>query len=284
MDFEIGDKMQIALTVVAILVVSLIGARILNAVLTRTLVKTTEYWRVDKTKFNFFKNALSFIIYSGAIIAIFYTIPALRTIGVSLLAGAGIFAAIIGFASQQAFSNIISGIFIVIFRPFRVGDFINVSGLHQGYVEDITLWHVVIKNSENKRIVIPNSIIGKETIINSHIADKRVCSLIDFEVSHTANINKAMELMHNEVLQHPKRIDYRTEEELENNKPEVSVRVINVSAMAVVIRVSAWAADNEEAYGMRCDLLKSIKERFDDEHIEMPFNYAQVLMNEKLRN
>ncbi len=95
----------------------------------------------------------------------------LQTISTGIFASAGIFAAIIGFASQQAFSNIVGGIFIVIFKPFRVGDFIQV-GTNIGNVEDITLRHTVIKDLQNKRIIIPNSVISTETIVNNHIEEK----------------------------------------------------------------------------------------------------------------
>lgn len=93
--------------------------------------------------------------------------------GATLFAGAGIFAAIIALASQQALSNIISGIFIVISKPFRVGDYIELSILHRGTVEDITLRHTVIRDIQNNRIIVPNSKINSETIVNYHLNDER---------------------------------------------------------------------------------------------------------------
>jgi len=71
-----------------------------------------------------------------------------------MLAGAGILAVAVGFASQAALSNIISGVFVVIFKPFRVGDRLKINEL-TGVVEDITLRHTVIRDLENKRIIIP---------------------------------------------------------------------------------------------------------------------------------
>ena len=105
-----------------------------------------------------------FLIYTIGIIAIVYSIHSVNHIGKTLFAGAGIFSAILGFASQQAFSNIIGGIFLVLFKPFRIGDLIKVGTLNEGYVEDITLRHTVIKDFGNKRIVIPNLLISTETI------------------------------------------------------------------------------------------------------------------------
>ena len=114
-----------------------------------------------------------FLIYTIGIIAIVYSIPSVNHIGKTLFAGAGIFSAILGFASQQAFSNIIGGIFLVLFKPFRIGDLIKVGALNEGYVEDITLRQTVIKDFGNKCIVIPNSLISTETIQSLRLEDER---------------------------------------------------------------------------------------------------------------
>ena len=127
--------------------------------------------------------------------AIFYFTPSLRALGTTIFAGAGIFAAIIGFASQQAFSNIIGGIFIVIFKPFRVGDLIEIGVASKGTVEDITLRHTVIRDFENKRIVIPNSAISSETILNSHLKDGRINRRIEFRVFLDTDIDRAIEII-----------------------------------------------------------------------------------------
>lgn len=81
-------------------------------------------------------------------------------------------AAIIGFAAQNAFSNIVSGIFIVVFRPFRVDDIIKISG-EIGTIEDITLPRAVIQALENKRLIYPNSVIDSEAVINWTVTDTK---------------------------------------------------------------------------------------------------------------
>lgn len=92
------------------------------------------------------------------------------------MAGAGILAAVLGFASQTAFSNIMNGIMIVVFKPFRIGDIIEVDrqDAYMGVVADITLRHTVIQNFENKRVIIPNSVISTQIIVNRDIADQKV--------------------------------------------------------------------------------------------------------------
>ena len=156
---------QFAFAVIVLVVAFLLG-RIVRFVVGRFFKAAARKLKVDPTRYNFFKNASDFIILLIAIVIIFRSIPSLRLLGNTLLTGAGILAAIVGFASQQAFSNIISGIFLVIFKPFSVGDRVKIGQLYNGDVEDITLRHVIIKDFENKRIVIPNTVISNEVIVN----------------------------------------------------------------------------------------------------------------------
>ena len=149
--------LQYLIVSVVIVVLAIILSRVLQKLMKVYFERSSRVLKVDPTRYKFLRNAVSFVVFMLAMTLIFYTIPALRTIGITLFAGAGIFAAIIGFASQEAFSNIISGIFIVIFKPFRVGDNIKIGELHHGTVEDITLRHTIINNFENRRIVIPNT-------------------------------------------------------------------------------------------------------------------------------
>ncbi|MGB5238969.1 MAG: mechanosensitive ion channel domain-containing protein [Flavobacteriaceae bacterium] len=135
-----GNKyLDYIILVVAILLVAFIILKILRYLLGKFLKRSSKDLNVDPTQYYFLKNALSFVIYLAAIIVIMYSIPELKQLGVTLFAGAGILAAIIGFASQSAFANIISGIFVVIFKPFRVGDTVEISKQYFGTVEDITL-------------------------------------------------------------------------------------------------------------------------------------------------
>src|SRR6478735_5154927 len=170
--------------------------------------------KVDPTRYNFFKNAVDFILFFVAIIVIFRSIPSLRTLGTGLLTGAGVLAAIVGFASQSAFSNIISGFFLVIFKPFSVGDRVKIGQLYTGDVEDITLRHTVIKDFENKRVIIPNSVIGTETIVNSTIIDEKVIIFIEAVVSFETDSNTAIRIIQEEASNHPLCIDNRNPEEL----------------------------------------------------------------------
>lgn len=263
-----------------ILVIAFILSKILRAILNRFVKAASSKLKVDPTKYSFLKNAVSFIIFILAIIAIFQSIPALRAYGVTLFASAGILAAIVGFASQSAFSNIISGVFIVIFKPFRVGDLINIGDMHAGEVEDITLRHTIIKNFENRRIVIPNSIISEQTITNSTLTDDKICMFIVMSISYDADIDLAMKIMQEEAEKHPFHLDNRSQEDIANSVPVVIVRLISFGESSVNLRASVWAKDPRDGFVMKCDLHKSIKERFDREGIEIPYPHRTIVYKE----
>lgn len=264
------------LFIVIVVLIGLISSRLIRFFMNRYVRKSAEKLNVDPTNYSFLKNAISFVIFLTVIIIVFYTIPELKSLGVSLMASAGILAAILGFASQQAFSNIVSGVFIVIFKPFHVGDFIKLNDLHFGTVEDITLRHTVIRNPENRRVIIPNSVISSETILNSSITDPKVCSQIEIGISYASNIDTAIEIIRSEAMKHKHFLDNRTEEEKEAETPAVVVRVVALGDSAVLLRAYVWSEDSGKAFEMKCDLFKSIKEQFDGQNVEIPFPHRTV--------
>ncbi|MDQ2178772.1 mechanosensitive ion channel family protein [Marinifilum sp. D714] len=274
-DLGVGYKV---LFVLFAIIVGFIASKVIRFFMHRMVLRSAKKLNADPTNYNFLKNAVSFLIFIGVIIIVFYSIPELKSIGVSLLASAGILAAIVGFASQQAFSNIVSGIFVVIFKPFRVGDYIKIGDLHFGTVEDITLRHTVIKNPENRRVIIPNSVISSETILNSSIADPKVCAFIELGISYFSSIDAAISIMRTEAEKHPNLIDTRSETEIEEGVEKVVIRVIQLADSSVVLRAYVWAENNGKAFVMKCDLLKSIKESFDENDIEIPFPHQTLYL------
>lgn len=252
-------------------------ARIVNYLLKRYLDKASERLLTDPTQYRFFRNFISVLIISSALVLAMMLIPPLKEIGVTLFAGAGIFAAIVGFASQQAFSNIVSGIFIVLFKPFRVGDIITVGPTGFGTVEDITLRHTVIRNPENRRLVIPNSVMSSETILNSSLEDEKTCAFVEIGISYDSDVDLAMAIMQDEARKHPLFIDARTPEEKADDKPDVPVRVLSLAESSVLIRANVWAAKPGDAFIVRTDMYKSVKQRFDREGIEIPFPHRTLV-------
>lgn len=275
---DLDNRWEQLVLALVVLVFAFIVSLIIKFSINRFVRIASSKLKVDPTKYKFLKNAVDFLVYLIATIIIFKSIPELDAFGNGLLASAGIIAAIVGFASQSAFSNIVSGIFLVIFRPFSVGDRIKVGQLYTGDVEDITLRHTVIRDFENKRIIFPNTVISSEVIINSTTSDEKVCMFVEVGISYGSSIDKAMEVMRSEAQNHPYFIDNRSEDDIAANIPSVTVRVIQLADSSVQLRASVWAKDPSTGFAMKCDLLKSIKERFEREGIEIPFPHRVVIM------
>lgn len=249
-------------------------SRFFNRFITRS---TTEI-KNDPTNYKFLKHTMSAIIYLVGIGAAIYVVPSLRTVAKSMLAGAGILAVAVGFASQQALSNIISGLFIVIFKPFRINDRLKLNDNVVGVVEDITLRHTVIRNYENRMVIIPNSIISQETLINSSIIEEKTCKVMDLGIGYGSSIAEAREIIQQVAMAHPMFVDNRTDEEKANGDDAVSVRATNWGDFSVNLRVWVWAKSPVNAYLMGCDLFESIKTAFEENGIEIPFPYRNVVL------
>lgn len=272
------ERLHNILFIIIILTATFFATRLAKFLFNRALKRYSAESHIKATSYLFIRHIINATIVVLGIGVAIYAIPPLRTLSVSIFAGAGIIAAIIGFASQQAFSNIVSGMFIVIFKPYRVNDRIEVSGSYSGVVEDITLRHTVIRSFENKRVVIPNSVISNEVIVNLTIEDERICRYVEMAISYDSDIDKAMHIMREEAMNHPLCIDGRTYEQMKKNKPQVEVRVISLGDSSVNLRAYVWAKNAQDAFEMGCDLNKSIKERFAREGIEIPFPHRTVVM------
>lgn len=252
--------------------------------LINTYVTTSSiHLKVDPTRYNFIKNASTFIIFALALFLIIYSVPELRSLGATLFASAGVVAAIIAFASQQAFSNIISGIFIVIFKPFRVGDIIETDGGRSGTVEDITLRHTIIRDFQNQRIIVPNTVISGQTIINANITDEKIKRQMFFNISYDSDIDLAFHIIMEEAERHPNFIDNRSAEEVREGFPKVKCRLVDFTDSSLRIRADVWAADPISAFELRCDLNLSVKKRFDEAGIEIPYPYRTVVFKNDIK-
>jgi len=258
-------------TVVAILVATFIIAWALKKSFKRYVEGNEQVMKNDPTNYKFLYYSLLALIYVVGFSFAMWHIPVLRHVGQSLLAGAGILAIVIGFASQQALGNIISGVFIVMFKPYRINDRISIKDTLRGVVEDINLRHTIIRNFENQRIIIPNSVMSNEILVNSNYNDDRICRFIEVGISYGSDIDLARRIMQEEIENHPLCIDIRKEEDIEAGIPRVTVRVLSLNDSSVTLRGWAWAADAPNAFILQCDVTESIKKRFDKEGIVIPF-------------
>jgi small conductance mechanosensitive channel len=268
---------QIFILPVIVISLSLLAAFIFDKIYFGFLKKNSVVMSGNPTTFNFIGHFIKAIIFLVGFGIAIYMIPSLRAIAASLLAGAGILAVAVGFASQQALSNIVSGIFIVIFKPFQVNDRITIRDTMTGVVEDITLRHTVIRNLENRRIVIPNSILSNEILINADFQDTKICRFVDVGISYESDLNLAKKIIFEEIKNHPNYMDNRSAEDIEKGIPEVIVRMIGLGDSSVNLRGWLWSQDTPTSFVSYCDIMESIKKRFDAEGIEIPYPHRTIV-------
>lgn len=276
-----NDQLLTIGSVIGVIVATIIVAYSVNRFFLRLIRKSINETGKDSTNYQFLRHISRAIIYVVGFSIAIYSIPQLRTLANSMLAGAGILAVAVGFASQHALGNIISGIFIVIFKPFKINDRLNIRTM-VGIVEDITLRHTVLRDFENKRILIPNTVISDEIIINSDFTEEKLCRWIDINISYDSDLDLAKAIMADEVKNHPFNVDPRTPQQIEEGVPEVVVRVLLLGDYSITVRAWAWAVDAPNSFVMACDLFESIKKRFDKEGIEIPVPHQKIIFKEPI--
>lgn len=268
---EFMNTYDLAIKIVIILTITFILARIVNRIYKKVIDKSEKQGDEHYTTYKFIGNSISAIIYIVGISFAIWNVPFLKPIAQSLVAGAGILAIAVGFAAQQSLGNIISGFFIVLSKPYKINDRLSFPDGMAGVVEDIGLRHTVIRNFENQRIIIPNSIISNQLLINSNFEDTKICRFVDIGISYGSDIDLARQIMIEEIENHPLNIDNRTPEDIDKGDPRVSVKVTMLGDSAVNMRAWAWAETPQNGFRMYCDVLESIKKRFDKQGIVIPF-------------
>ncbi len=258
-------------TIFAIIFATFLLAWVLKISFKRFVEGNEQVMKDDPTNYKFLYYTFIALIYIVGFGFAMWHVPFLRHVAQSMLAGAGILAIVIGFASQQALGNIISGVFIVMFKPYRINDRISLKDSLRGVVEDINLRHTIIRNFENQRIIIPNSVMSNEILTNSNYNDDKICRFIEVGISYGSDIDVARRIMQEEIYNHPLCIDVRKEADIEAGIPRVTVRVLSLNDSSVTLRGWAWAADAPNAFVLQCDVTESIKKRFDKEGIVIPF-------------
>ena len=228
------------------------------------------------TSLLFLRNSIKFFLGLCAFGYLIYTVPSLRSKATIIFSGAGILAAIIGFAAQAALSNLIAGVFIVIFKPFRVGDYIKIDEERIGIVQDITLRHTIINTFENKRLIIPNSIISTESILNHTIEDFHILSFNNFKIGLNADVDLAKKIIREEALKQDHVIDNRTPKEVITEDHQIIIRFIDVNESFIHLRAYVWLDEPFEEFTLKCNLKEAVHQRFIAEGVDLPIPMRKI--------
>jgi small conductance mechanosensitive channel len=250
---------QFGLQIIAAIVVFIIGrwlARRITNLMERGLARAGT----DSTLIGFFSN----IIYFGLLIMV--VIAAVGQLGVqttSFIAVLGAAGLAVGLALQGSLANFAAGVLMIIFRPFKAGDFIEAAGT-AGVVEEIQLFTTKMRTPDNKTIIIPNAQITSGTITNYSARDTRRLDLV-FGVSYADDLDKVKRVI-KEVLAEESRL-------LEDPAPTIGLLSLGDSSVDFAVR--PWVRSSEY-WPVFFDLQEAMKKRFDKEGISIPFPQRDV--------
>ena len=256
--------------VVSCMIIALIGLIVL---------KIFSGWVKSRIAHGKKQEAMSFIYRSGKALIICLTVVIMlmqfemfSSAMVSLLAGSGVVAVVAGFASQDALGNLASGAMLMLTHPFEVGDRIRIpdKGI-DGFVETMTIRHTIVRTLTNTRMVIPNSTMNTLVIENLNMTDEKVVNLLEIGVSYNSDIELARRIMAEEVEKHPAFVDTRSEEDKAAGVPAVGVICIALADYSVTLRAPFTSSVAGSGFGALSDLRISVKKRFDEAGVSIPF-------------
>ncbi|MEA2030911.1 MAG: mechanosensitive ion channel [candidate division Zixibacteria bacterium] len=245
---------------IAILVIGRIVVGIIIRIIKRLMKRTS----VDDTLTGFLTR-LTYIV-----LMVFVLLAALSSLGVettSFIAIIGAAGLAVGLALQGSLANFASGVMLIIFRPFKVGDFVK-TGDVAGTIEIISIFNTVMKTPDNKEIIVPNGNITSGNITNYSAKETRRVDLV-FGIGYDDDLRKAKSILERLLIE-----DERT---LKDPAPMVAVSELADSSVNFIVRPWVKTADY---WGVYWDLIEKVKLTFDAEGISIPYPQHDIHMIE----
>ncbi len=245
---------------VAILVIGRIVVGFLSGLVRRMLLKSN----VDETLTTFVVNLTRILMMTFVIIAALGALGVQTTSFVAIIGAAGL---AVGFALQGSLANFAAGIMLIIFRPFKAYDYIEAGG-SAGVVESISIFNTILNTPDNRRVIIPNSKITGDNIINYSAQENRRVDLV-FGIGYGDDLRKAKKTLEQIVAS-----DDRV---LKDPAPTVAVSELGDSSVNFVVRPWVKTADY---WTVLFDLTEKVKLTFDEQGISIPFPQTDVHLHQ----
>ena len=250
-DLGINVAIAIAIFYVGKMVVSLV---------VRGLHKVMQRQEVDKTLETFVCNLVRMVLLVVVVIAAIGQIGIETTSFIAIFGAAGL---AVGLALQGSLSNFAAGVLIVLFRPYRVGDFIEAAGIN-GSVEQVQILTTVLKTGDNKQVIVPNGQIMDSIITNYSANDTRRVDMV-VGVSYDDDLDKVRDTIKELIAAEDRILD----------EPACTIAVSALADSSVNFVVRPWVK-TPDYWGVMFDLTEAIKKRFDKDGITFPFPQQDV--------
>lgn len=234
--------------------------RIIARIITRGLRKVMQSQEVDKILETFVCNLVYWVLMVFVIIAAINQIGVQTTSMIAVMGAAGL---AIGLALQGSLANFAAGVLIVMFRPYRVGDFVEAAGI-SGVVLQVQILTTILKTGDNKQIVVPNGQIMGSIITNYSANETRRVDMI-VGVSYDDDLDKVRDTI-KELVNADERI---------LKEPECVIAVSELADSSVNFVVRPWV-NTADYWNVKFDLTEAIKKRFDKEGISIPYPQQDV--------
>jgi small conductance mechanosensitive channel len=242
----------------------LIIGRIVVGIVARMIKRLMRKAGVDETLTKFTVSLTRIALMVFVILAALSTLGVQTTSFIAVIGAAGL---AVGFALQGSLSNFASGVMLVIFRPFRVGDFVEAGGI-AGTAEAVQIFHTVLKTPDNKKVIIPNNSITGSNIINYSAKDERRIDLV-FGIGYGDDLKKAKGILER-ILAEDARVQ-------KDPAPVVAVSELGDSSVNFVVRPWVKTGDYWNVYW---DITERVKLTFDAEGISIPFPQRDVHLHQ----
>ncbi len=241
---------------IALLIVGRIAAGWIRRSITKALTKAGT----DASLIPFFSSMAYYVVLSVVLIAVLNLFGIETTSLIAVLGAAGL---AVGLALQGTLSNFAAGVMLLIFRPIRLGDFVEVAG-QAGTVTEISIFSTLLNTGDNVRITIPNAQVYGDTVKNYSFNDTRRIDLI-MGIGYGDNIGTAVSII--------ERVISSDERTLRDPAPTVAVAELADSSVNLVVR--PWCK-KEDYWGLRCDLTRKLKEELEAGGCNIPFPQTDV--------
>ncbi len=248
-----------SLKLIAALAIFIVGRWVARA-MTGWLRRLCEGADLDDTLASFV-SSLAYVTLMAVII-----LTALGALGVpttNFLAILGAAGLAVGLALKDSLSNFAAGVMLVVFRPFKSGDYIEAAGT-SGTVDSIRIFNTVLRTPDNRVVTVPNSLIYADTITNFSAMETRRVDLV-IGISYDDDIGKAFEIIRN-LIGSDERI---------LKEPEPTVMVLELGASSVDLAVRPWVASGDY-WAVRGDLLRNIKTELENAGLSIPYPQADL--------
>ncbi len=251
-----------SINIIFAIVIFIVGRWVVKIVV-NLIKKALTRAKMDVILVNFVSSIISTLLLLFVIIAALNQLGVNTTSLIALLGAAGL---AIGLALQGSLQNFASGVMLIVFRPFKDGDFVEAAGT-SGVVEKISIFTTVMRTPDNREIIIPNGSIYSGTITNYSARSTRRVDMV-FGIGYGDDIKKAKEVL-SKLIESDERI-------LKDPAPQVAVGELADSSVNFIVRPWVNAADY---WPVKLDFTENVKLAFDENDISIPFPQMDVHLN-----